>query len=125
MEESIMPQLRQAAKKSLHARHDALADTHRQLEILNGGPFADGELPRFGQRIAQAGKSPLRPKKLEVLQINLGYMCNQVCGHCHVDAGPDRREIMDRETMEHCLQAIQNTGAHTLDLTGGAPEMNP
>lgn len=125
MEESIMPQIRGAAKKSLHAKHDALADTQRQLELLSGGMFADGELPTFKARIAQAGKFPLRPKKLEILQINLGYMCNQVCGHCHVDAGPDRREIMDRHTMELCLGAIGRTGAHTLDLTGGAPEMNP
>ena len=52
-------------------------------------------------------------------------MCNQVCEHCHVDAGPDRKEIMTRETMQQCLEVIKNTGAHTLDLTGGAPEMNP
>ena len=52
-------------------------------------------------------------------------MCNQVCAHCHVDAGPDRKEIMTRETMQQCLDVIGQTGAHTLDLTGGAPEMNP
>ena len=64
---------------------------------------------------------PLRQKKLEILQINLGYMCNQVCEHCHVDAGPDRKEIMTLETMNQCLNVIQKTKAHTLDLTGGAP----
>ena len=52
-------------------------------------------------------------------------MCNQVCAHCHVDAGPDRKEIMTKETMQECLDIIKKTGAHTLDLTGGAPEMNP
>jgi len=52
-------------------------------------------------------------------------MCNQVCEHCHVDAGPDRKEIMTLETMNQCLEVIQKTAAHTLDLTGGAPEMNP
>jgi radical SAM/Cys-rich protein len=52
-------------------------------------------------------------------------MCNQVCAHCHVDAGPDRKEIMTKETMMHCLDVIKKTSAHTLDLTGGAPEMNP
>jgi radical SAM/Cys-rich protein len=51
-------------------------------------------------------------------------MCNQVCSHCHVDAGPDRKEIMTKETMQYCLDVIKTTGAHTLDLTGGAPEMN-
>ncbi len=113
------------ATKSLKARHDTLSDTGNQMQILEGGLFESGELPYFRDKIAQTGQFPLRPKKLEVLQINVGYMCNQVCEHCHVDAGPDRKEIMTRETMEQCLKVIKNTGAHTLDLTGGAPEMNP
>ena len=113
------------ATKSLKARQKELADTHKQLDILSGGIFASGELPFFRDKIAETGQAPLRPKKLEILQINVGYMCNQVCEHCHVDAGPDRKEIMTRETMEQCLEVIRNTGAHTLDLTGGAPEMNP
>ena len=113
------------ATKSLKARSNKLAATQKQLEILSNGIFADGELPLFKDKIAEIGHFPLRPKKLEILQINVGYMCNQVCEHCHVDAGPDRKEIMTRETMEQCLEVIRNTGAHTLDLTGGAPEMNP
>ncbi|MCL4109400.1 UNVERIFIED_CONTAM: hypothetical protein GTU68_033225 [Idotea baltica] len=52
-------------------------------------------------------------------------MCNQVCKHCHVDAGPDRKEIMTRETMQQCLDALAKTDIKTVDLTGGAPEMNP
>jgi len=60
-----------------------------------------------------------------ILQINVGKMCNQVCKHCHVDAGPDRKEIMTRETMQHCLDALARTDIPTVDLTGGAPEMNP
>ncbi|NKI26832.1 radical SAM/Cys-rich domain protein [Arenibacter sp. 6A1] len=111
--------------KSLKARHDVLAQSNKQLEILNGGLFEEGELPFFKDKIDAIGAYPLRPKKLEILQINVGYMCNQVCEHCHVDAGPDRKEIMTRDTMELCLEVIRNTGAHTLDLTGGAPEMNP
>jgi len=113
------------ATKSLKARHKALSDTANQLEILEGGIFEEGELPYFKDKIANSGQFPLRPNKLEILQINVGYMCNQVCEHCHVDAGPDRKEIMTRETMALCLDVIKNTGAHTLDLTGGAPEMNP
>jgi len=113
------------ATKSLKARQKDLAQTNKQLKILNGGLFAEGELPFFKDKLANIGRFPLRPRKLEVLQINVGYMCNQVCEHCHVDAGPDRKEIMSRETMEHCLEVIRHTGAHTLDLTGGAPEMNP
>ena len=111
-------------KKSLLARNNDLANTQRQIEILSNGIFKD-ELPTFAKKIRETNQFPLRPKKLEVLQINLGYMCNQVCAHCHVDAGPDRKEIMTKETMHQCLKVIKTTGAHTLDLTGGAPEMNP
>nr|WP_255724758.1 arsenosugar biosynthesis radical SAM (seleno)protein ArsS [Tenacibaculum sp. Mcav3-52]BFF39579.1 arsenosugar biosynthesis radical SAM protein ArsS [Tenacibaculum mesophilum] len=112
-------------KKSLKSRNNDLANTQRQLEIISNGIFADGELPTFAKKLKETNQFPLRPKKLEILQINLGYMCNQVCAHCHVDAGPDRKEIMTTETMEQCLDVIRKTGAHTLDLTGGAPEMNP
>ena len=113
------------ATKSLLARNNDLANTARQMEILSSGIFADGELTTFANKLKETHQFPLQPKKLEILQINLGYMCNQVCAHCHVDAGPDRKEIMTLETMQQCLEVIKNTGAHTLDLTGGAPEMNP
>ncbi|MDB4635861.1 arsenosugar biosynthesis radical SAM protein ArsS [Flavobacteriaceae bacterium] len=113
------------ATKSLKATGHQLAQTQKQLDLLQSGPFKEGELPLFKDKIAQTGQFPLRAKTLEILQINLGYMCNQVCAHCHVDAGPDRKEIMTRETMQQCLDVIAQTGAHTLDLTGGAPEMNP
>lgn len=111
--------------QSLHKRQSNLAKGNAQLEILSNGIFANGELPTFAQKIKESDDFPLRPSTLEILQINLGYMCNQVCVHCHVDAGPDRKEIMTIETMEQCLEVIRNTSAHTLDLTGGAPEMNP
>ena len=113
------------ATKSLHKRESDLANSNRQLEILSNGIFQNGELPTFKTKIAETNQFPLKAKKLEILQINVGYMCNQVCEHCHVDAGPDRKEIMTRETMQQCLDVIKNSGAHTLDLTGGAPEMNP
>ncbi|HBC05870.1 MAG TPA: radical SAM protein [Aequorivita sp.] len=112
-------------QQSLHKRHSELAMANKQLEKLSNGIFASGELPLFSEKIKETEQFPLRPNKLEILQINVGYMCNQVCEHCHVDAGPDRKEIMTRETMMQCLEVIRNTGAHTLDLTGGAPEMNP
>ena len=111
--------------KSLKKQNKELADAQRQLEILSNGIFSDKELPTFAKKIEETGQFPLRPKKLEILQINLGYMCNQVCEHCHVDAGPDRKEIMTKKTMLQCLEVIKNTNATTLDLTGGAPEMNP
>ena len=111
--------------QSLHKRDSDLANSNRQLEILSNGVFANGELPTFKSKISETNQFPLTAKKLEILQINVGYMCNQVCEHCHVDAGPDRKEIMTRETMQQILDVIKTTGAHTLDLTGGAPEMNP
>ena len=120
-----MPLKNAMATKSLKALGHQLAQTQKQLDLLQSGPFKEGELPLFKDKIAQTGQFPLRAKTLEILQINLGYMCNQVCAHCHVDAGPDRKEIMSKETMQQCLNVIAQTGAHTLDLTGGAPEMNP
>lgn len=110
---------------SLKKRESELANAKRQLEILSNGIFQNEELPKFAAKIAETNQFPLKPKQLEILQINVGYMCNQVCSHCHVDAGPDRKEIMTKETMQQCLDVIKKTGAHTLDLTGGAPEMNP
>ncbi|SFN38744.1 radical SAM/Cys-rich domain-containing protein [Bizionia echini] len=111
--------------KSLKKQEKEIADSKRQLDILSNGIFKTGELPTFKDKIAESNQFPLQAKKLEILQINVGYMCNQVCTHCHVDAGPDRKEIMTKETMLQCLEVIKNTEAHTLDLTGGAPEMNP
>ncbi|MEZ5525477.1 MAG: arsenosugar biosynthesis radical SAM protein ArsS [Pseudomonadales bacterium] len=63
--------------------------------------------------------------KLEKLQVNLGYLCNLSCVHCHVNAGPRRTELMDRQTVELVLQFLEKKGIRELDLTGGAPEMNP
>ena len=113
------------ATKSLKKLGNDLAQSNKQIEILSNGIFKSGELPTFKDKISETSQFPIKAKKLEILQINVGYMCNQVCDHCHVDAGPDRKEIMTRDTMRQCLEVIKNSGAHTLDLTGGAPEMNP
>ena len=67
----------------------------------------------------------LRRGKLETLQVNLGYRCNQACVHCHVDAGPNRTEEMNRETVETVLAFLSSAKVPTLDVTGGAPELNP
>lgn len=67
----------------------------------------------------------IRRARLETLQVNLGYKCNQSCVHCHVNAGPTRTEMMTRETVNDVLAFIQASGVTTLDLTGGAPELNP
>ena len=63
--------------------------------------------------------------KLQTLQINVGYRCNQSCLHCHVNAGPSRKEMMNLDTVETVLEFLQNSSVHTLDITGGAPELNP
>ncbi len=68
---------------------------------------------------------PLRRQRLETLQVNLGYLCNQSCLHCHVNAGPKRTEIMSRETIDDILAFLSRHPVDMLDLTGGAPEMNP
>jgi radical SAM/Cys-rich protein len=68
---------------------------------------------------------PIRRRRLETLQVNLGYRCNQSCVHCHVNAGPHRTEAMDAATMALVLQVARARGVTTLDLTGGAPELNP
>ncbi|NOY91067.1 MAG: radical SAM/Cys-rich domain protein [Deltaproteobacteria bacterium] len=78
----------------------------------------------FPDALRSAGLWPLRARELDILQLNVGRVCNQTCHHCHVDAGPDRRESMSRETMESCLRLLARTEA-CVDITGGAPELNP
>lgn len=109
-----------ATHKSLSAQKHELSEVDRQLKLLK-----DANLTPFQDKLAESNLFPLTTTKLENFQINVGKMCNQVCKHCHVDAGPDRKEIMTRETMQLCLDAIDKTECSTVDLTGGAPEMNP
>lgn len=109
--------------KSLKAQLHPLAQTSQELEILTEN-IPGGK--SFKDHLDSIGLFPLKPTQLEIFQINLGKMCNQVCKHCHVDAGPDRKEIMTWDTMEFCLDTIASQKSlHTVDLTGGAPEMNP
>ncbi len=68
---------------------------------------------------------PIRRDVLQTLQVNLGYLCNQSCQHCHVDAGPRRTEVMAEDTIADVLALLERSDIRTLDLTGGAPEMNP
>jgi len=106
--------------KSLAAQKHELSETSRQLDLID-----QSGLVRFENNLGASGLFPLMPLELDTFQINLGKMCNQVCNNCHVDAGPDRKEIMTLETMEQCLDALDRTNCSTVDLTGGAPEMNP
>jgi len=111
---------------SLHRQQHKLAAANEQIRILEQGNDGAFSLVPFQQKLEECGLYPLTPTGLQIFQINLGKMCNQVCKHCHVDAGPDRKEIMTRETMEQCLDVLrQHPELTTVDLTGGAPEMNP
>lgn len=97
-----------------------------QLSQLRHGTSKIRALPRFSEKLEQSELGALRSTGIEILQINVGKLCNQTCSHCHVDAGPTRREIMDRETFEECLRILKaSPQIRTVDLTGGAPEMNP
>ncbi|MBC8046870.1 MAG: arsenosugar biosynthesis radical SAM protein ArsS [Fimbriimonadaceae bacterium] len=111
--------------KSLHAQHHKLADNDYQLKVLETHEVATADFEKFEDKLKQIHLFPFKPVKTEIFQVNVGYMCNQTCSHCHVDAGPDRKEIMTRETMQLCLEALATTDITTVDLTGGAPEMNP
>lgn len=108
-------------KKSLSSRHNVFASSQHQIEVLEH----QAEFPSFSEKLEDAGLFPLKPDHIDIFQINIGKMCNQVCGHCHVDAGPDRKEIMTRSTMQQCLNVLQHLNVSTVDITGGAPEMNP
>lgn len=108
--------------KSLKAQNHYLGDSSHQLDVLEKPSDA---LVRFEVKLREINLFPLQATGIEIFQMNLGKMCNQTCKHCHVDAGPDRTEIMTRETMELCLAALDKNDIPTVDLTGGAPEMNP
>lgn len=109
--------------KSLKKQKHKLSTPEGQLEVLSDSDSISIE--SFSSKMINLGHDPLKPTSVEIFQVNVGKMCNQVCTHCHVDAGPDRKEIMTKETMQQCLDAIKDTGIKTVDLTGGAPEMNP
>jgi len=113
--------------KSLSVKGSNLADTLFQLKVLNGKELVDAQFPKFSERVKNLAFEKLKPSGIEIFQLNIGKLCNQTCAHCHVDAGPDKKtENMSRENLERCLEIIRATsGIHTVDITGGAPEMNP
>jgi radical SAM/Cys-rich protein len=106
---------------SLKARASPLGQTSEQLRILG----QTNGIPPFVEKMRIAGLDPLRGIGITVFQINLGKLCNQTCHHCHVDAGPGRKEVMARETAELCICALAKTEIPNVDITGGAPELNP
>ncbi len=105
---------------TLNKRKHALTKTEWQRQILEDLPFRS-----FAEAAVSAGHRPLRATGITVLQLNVGKKCNMTCQHCHVDAGPDRKEMMSRDVLEACLRFLEQTDIPTLDLTGGAPELHP
>ena len=101
--------------------HHPLADATTQRTTLaavrTGRTFEDA--------VAAGGHTPLRATSISTLQINLGKRCNQACRHCHVDAGPDRPEVMAPAVVDACLKLLEASDIPTLDITGGAPELHP
>jgi radical SAM/Cys-rich protein len=100
-----------------------LADPAQQRALLDSA--CGVALPHFEAALAEQGRFPLHAAGIDVLQVNVGKVCNQTCAHCHVDAGPERRESMSRQTAAQCLAVLRDAGIGTLDITGGAPELNP
>ena len=110
---------------TLSRRGSALASPARQLELLDAARVEDELAADFDAHLARAGRAPLAAGGIEVLQLNVGRVCNQTCRHCHVDAGPDREETMSRAVAERCMEVLAATDIPTVDVTGGAPEMAP
>jgi radical SAM/Cys-rich protein len=112
---------------SLARRAAPLASPAAQLDVLSRVPLVDGAGldADFDRAVADSGVA-LTPACLEILQVNLGKLCNMTCRHCHVDAGPDRTDaMMARSSVEDCVRLLAQTSAHTVDITGGAPELHP
>jgi radical SAM/Cys-rich protein len=108
-------------KGSLLKRESPLASTSEQIRVLEH----TSQIPAFEMTLERHGNQGLHAADVEIFQINLGKLCNQVCAHCHVDASPDRGESMTRETAELCIAALAKTEIPRVDITGGAPELNP
>lgn len=109
-----------SAERSLEAPPSKL-NAMGQLEALGGT-----QVRGFQEHLAQAGLAPLKAGETTIFQVNVGKLCNQTCHHCHVDAGPTKTlENMDWPTFTACLAVIGRIKPRIVDITGGAPELNP
>jgi len=106
---------------TLFKKRSPLASPDAQIEALGAVDLGGADFAREAQAVLGA---PLTAAGIDVLQLNLGKKCNQTCVHCHVDAGPDRKEDMSRATAERCLEVLATTDIQIVDITGGAPEMS-
>jgi radical SAM/Cys-rich protein len=115
-----MPSLTGRVLPTLQKRGASLASAASQRALLDAVPTAR----RFDEALDAAGLLPLRATGIGIFQINVGRKCNQTCRHCHVDAGPDRTEMMPDAVVDRCLDVIETTDVRTVDITGGAPELH-
>jgi radical SAM/Cys-rich protein len=106
---------------TLKKRDDALAPGRAQRRLLGAVPLARS----FEEALSLHGLDPLRTTTIEVLQVNVGRKCNQTCRHCHVDAGPDRTEMMPDAVLDRVLEIVEAAPIPVVDITGGAPELHP
>ncbi len=105
---------------TLHKRGSPLASARAQRDALARVPLARG----FEEALEASGLFPLQAAGIDVLQVNVGRRCNQTCRHCHVDAGPDRREMMPDAVVDRVLEIVETTDIPVVDITGGAPELH-
>ena len=117
-----MPSLTGRVLPTLQKRGAALAATSVQRARLDAAAAVSGAT--FESALEGAGLFPLRATGMEIFQVNVGRKCNQTCRHCHVDAGPDRTEMMPDDVMDRCLHVIESADVQTVDITGGAPELH-
>ena len=96
-------------------------DTNEQLRMIRNSAGCIS----FKETIEHSRKTHLTAVNINILQINVGKRCNLFCRHCHVDAGPERTEMMSREILNACLDIAKKKEISTIDITGGSPEMNP
>ena len=106
---------------TLHRQGAVLSSPQAQTSLLDGVKLSRS----FGEALEGAELFPLKALGITVLQINVGKKCNQTCTHCHVDAGPDRTEVMPDDVVDAVLKVLEETDIPTLDITGGAPELHP
>lgn len=106
---------------TLQKRHSELSHGSAQRALLESLPVARS----FDDALSESGVAPLRATRIDILQLNVGKRCNQTCRHCHVDAGPDRKEVMSRAVLEAVFDFIEAADVGILDITGGAPELHP
>lgn len=106
---------------TLFKQRSPLASPGAQIAAMNRVDLGGADFAREAEAVLGA---PLAATGVDILQLNLGKKCNQTCVHCHVDAGPDRKEDMSRATAERCLEVLAASEIQTVDITGGAPEMS-